>query len=376
MTTWTACVAGTPSAASGQADCAGRLGSALAGNVLGAGMLVVPPIAAGLAGVLAPAAWVIHLLLGAVFSAALGSLALARPAAPASIVGLTGAVLGRRAGTALVAVYLCGFVVGQAALATVAGRFAALCSDAMRSAAALALAVLVIAAATAGCLGGVTLGPGARRIRLLVTLVLAVYGCARPDLFQAAGLVPGTHWPAAALFLLLFAGVGWEGSARLASRAGTQRCLMATVGLGAAMVATVFLGLVLLLGVPGSHGPAALNGPDRIAAGCAVPLLLCYCLTNVAAAAQFARTLGMRGDRTATASVGTGCLMVLLGGAAIGLGPAGLLAGPASATLTGYLLACAACLRGGSAATRLLGGVAAAGLLAVALLLAVGPIMG
>ncbi|HEY5836772.1 hypothetical protein, partial [Streptomyces sp.] len=357
----------------GAADGAGRLGSALAENVLGAGMLVVPPIAAGLAGAFAPAAWAVHLLLGAVFSAALGALALARPAAPASIAGLTGAVLGRRAGTALVAVYLCGFVVGQAALATVAGRLAALVWDATRPAVTLASAALVLAAATAGCLGGVTLGPGARRLRSLVTLALAGYCCARPGLFRAAGLVPDTHWPAAAVFLLLFAGVGWEGSARLAARAGTRRRLMASVGLGASGVAVVFLGLALLLGDPGSHGPAALNGLDHAAAGCAALLLACYCLTNVAAAAQFARTLGVAGDRTATASVGAWCLAVTLGGAALGLGPAGLLAGPASATLTGYLLACAACLRGGATTARLLSALAAAGLLAVGVLLAAGP---
>jgi amino acid efflux transporter len=72
-----------------------RAGIGVAEAVLGAGMILIPPLVATLAGPLTLWAWATHLLGGAVFSALLGLLAFTRTGG-GSIAGVTRTGVGDR----------------------------------------------------------------------------------------------------------------------------------------------------------------------------------------------------------------------------------------------------------------------------------------
>jgi hypothetical protein len=348
------------------ASAALRLGVRLAGSVLGVGMLLVPPVALGLAGTAAPAAWLVHLALGASVAVALGLLARSRPEGSGFIADLTGSVLGTWARHTVLALYLAGFVGGQAAIAVAAGGFATVALGGSNTASVVpVVAGLVLVAATAGAALGVTLGDRGRRVRLAATGVLAFVGCVRPELFVGTGLVPtGDTWFGAAVFLMFFAGVGWETTARLGPDSRGPGEFLAAVVTGVLLFGAVNVGLSWML----QSQPAGNTGTFVRAAALAATMLLgAFCLTNIAAAARFAGRLGLPGGPVA---VGCGCLGVLLVANFAHWGTAELLVVPAAATMAAYLLAMAAAVRGGRTPARLFGAAALLGMIVLAVVLA------
>jgi amino acid efflux transporter len=344
-----------------------RAGFGLAEGVFGAGLLLVPPMVAGLAGAAAPAAWLVHLAVGSAFSLALGLFAHAG-GVPRSIAQVTGAALGRRAGRTVLALYLTGFTVGQAAIALAAGGFAAVGAGSAGTRGAVVAGCLLLAAATAAAALGIRLTDRGRRLRLAVTAALAVYGCARPGWFAAAHLLPDRpHWFAWAVFLAFFAGVGWESSTRIAPGLASRRQVTRAVALGATLVGLGYVGLALLLRARSPTASMAPDGLDRVAALAAAAVLAGYCLTNLPAAGRFALAL-----RPAAAGTPAGAVrppvvpMVLVGTVGIGLvllaatagwTPARLLVGPCLATWAGYLLAMLGTARAGTGPERLVAGL-------------------
>ncbi|WNI14315.1 hypothetical protein [Actinacidiphila sp. ITFR-21] len=362
-----------------------RAGLSVAESVLGAGLLLMPPVAAGLAGRGAPAAWALQLGIGAAFCLALGLLAQARTGA-GSLPDVVGRVLGGRAGDAVTALYLAGFTVGQAAVAQTAARLAAAGLGAEPDHA-LWYALLLPALAAGAAARGLPPSQGWRRVRLAATWAVALCLCARPAALAAAGMLPSggaRHWWAAA-FLLLFAGVGWERVARVAPELTGRRRTAAAVLVAAAAVTAAYLLPVLWL--RGAAAPGTADAPTaagRAAALAAAALLAVYCATNVAAAGTFLTQLARRvrpapekrdpgPDRPGTrparpphratgaaaswaapAVVAAATTAVLAASVPLGWGVPGLLAGPAVATCAAYLLGAAAAVRAGPALGRLL----------------------
>jgi amino acid efflux transporter len=321
-----------------------RRGLGLAEGVLGAGLLLLPPVVAGVAGSAAPAAWGVQLLIGASVAAALGSLAAYRRR-PGSLPELLADVLGPAARRALVAVYLVGFTVGQAALALAAGRLLLAALDVRPAGAAPVLVgVGVLALGAAGA--RLPWGTGARRARLAVVLAVALVGCARPELFGAAGLLdlPGGDRAAVAVFLLFFASVGWESAGR---SPGPGRVLPATA-VALLAVGLVQLSLALLLDTRAATAGTDPGWSLRVVAAAGSVTLTAFVATNLAAASRFATELGAPGGGRTVLGPAVAAACALVAAAAAGWGLTALLLVPSAATCTGYLLGCLAVARGGS----------------------------
>lgn len=363
-------------------------GFGLVEAVLGAGLLIVPPVVAGAAGVSAPAAWLAHLVGGAVFAAVLGLMASAHTGA-GSIAEVTGRALGRWAERVVLLVYLGGFVVGQAAIALAAGGLlaAGLTGGAPVPGAAgfvrLAMpgeavsvhaappgwsvaAVGLLGLAAAGAVAGVRLTDPVRRWRLIVTGVVAVVVCLQPRVLATAGLLPSepSGQFTVAVFLLFFAGVGWEASARLAPPLGDRSRIVGAMVLGAALVAVAYLTLALLLrGRPGPGewpGEPALLG--RVGALAAAVLLTAYCVTNLQAVGRFLAALGGPTGRAGVAAGGVASLASLLTALLSGWRVADVLLVPCLAAWVGYSLAMVAAVRVGSVILRVVASMLLAGL--------------
>ncbi|MBM9504111.1 hypothetical protein [Actinacidiphila acididurans] len=279
-----------------------REGLAVAEGVLGAGLLLMPPVAAGLAGGAAPWAWAFTLGTGTLFCLAIGALALSRTG-PGSLAEVTGRALGPRAEDAVTALYLAGFTVGQAAIALAAWRLAAAGLGTGTGQAAW-WALLVPVLATGFAARGVLPPAGWRRARPAAAWLLAVVLCADPALLSAAGLVPGGghRWWAAA-FLLLFAGVGWERVARIAPGLAGLRRTAAAVLTGALLVTAACLVPALWLRAALPPSPGAPGPVTRTAAVAAALLLATYCATNIEAAGSFLLRLRHRWGRGAAPAV-------------------------------------------------------------------------
>lgn len=323
-------------------------GLGIAEGVLGAGLLVLPPVAAGVAGAGAPAAWVAQLLIGASVAALLGLLA-ARRGTPGGLPDLLGAVLGPAARRLVVAVYLVGFTVGQAALALVAGRllYAAL-GRPPTGAGPLLSGAAVLALGVAG--SRLTWSTAARRIRLAAVLAVALVGCGWPAMYAAAGLLelPGGDRWAVAVFLLFFASVGWESAGR---SPGPGRVLPATA-VALVAVGLAELTLAVLLDARAGVGDTDLILSLRVAAAAGSVTLAAYVSTNLAAVLRFGAELGAptRGSTAVVAALAAAGAMV--GADALGWGVTALLLVPCLATWTAYLLGCVAAGRDGDLVAR------------------------
>jgi hypothetical protein len=334
-----------------------RVGLNLSEAVLGSGMLLVLPIALSLAGRAAPATWLVVLAGGATFSLTFAMLALVRTGA-GSIADVSGAVLGRWARQTVLVVYIGGFTVGQAAIALGAGGFLA---EALHSPGRSVDAVALLVAATTGAVAGVELGGRGRGWRLGVTGVLAALACAHPTLFVGAGLLQLARHRnvGAAAFLLLFAGVGWEVSARLAPSLGSRGRVVWAVALGAGLVTAVYLPLALVLRARTNSGAGP--APRLVALAAAVVLGL-YCLTGIRSAARMVSILGGPDRPWVSLAIGGASVGAVLAALAFDSGVAGLLVVPCLAAWIGYFLATAAIIRGGSPGTRFVGAALLAGL--------------
>lgn len=325
-----------------------QAGRSLAGGVLGAGLLLSAPITAGLAGRLAWLAWLAQLIVGGAFCFAVGRLARFR-GRTGGLAELVATAWGPVGGRLITALYLAGFIAGQAAIAVAAGRligYALGRPDSRILAVGVAIGIVAIAAVAAAV--GLRVPDPARRWRLWLALALGLALCADPILLRGSGLRPGTgqeFWPA--VFLLLFAGVGWERSAALAARLPNTRRLARAVLIGWVMVAAGYLLVGLTAAEAGLGGSSP--WPHRVSvalAAMAALLLASFCATNVEAATGFLGALSPSRPSTRAGRaglVGAVVALILLSTVRTGWQSYQLLAGPATATL---LIYCAALCSG------------------------------
>jgi amino acid efflux transporter len=352
-----------------------RIATQLCAQVLGAGMLVMPPVVAALAGRHSIRTWSAHILLGACISLMLAALVRAR-VRPASLAATVGALLGRRAEQVVDGAFAVAFCFGQAAIAWYAGTclLTGTTGSVPRSGAVgLLLALGVLAVAVLAALGPLSLPAALLRLRPWVAGAVAL-ACA--GMAWAAVPAEGAHTPLApaglsadgaqwlALVLLFFAGVGWEAVTAVPTDAARPGRVAAGVALGAAGVAVVYLGLAtvrqLAVGTSGGsqHSMAA---PLRwVLAIATVAVLSSYCCTNVRTAAGIASRL-LRGRRSTDvhdpakrviAAVGLACGAIACAAAAGDGAVSLLLLGPAAAALIGYGLAAVAAVRRGGPLLR------------------------
>jgi hypothetical protein len=330
-----------------------RAGRRMSAGVLGAGLLLSAPITAGLAGELAWLAWVVHLATGGLFCFAVGLLSrqLAVSGGPADLVGVA---WGAAASRGVIALYFLGFVFGQAAIALAGGQLVAYGigrGGARGSELAVALGIIAVAVVVAIAVRTV---PGrVRSWRLGLTLVAGLAVCADPVLLRGSELLPALDglyfWPA--VFLLLFAGVGWEQSAKLAPGMRNTRELGVAVACAVGLTAAGYL-LVGLTASTSSSAPWQ-SGFSTGLALCAAVLLASYCLTNILAAAGFLGTFTRAGLTARVVAVGGIVAGILLAAYALGARSWQLLAGPAIATWLIYTLTLGSGLRTRSPLLRL-----------------------
>jgi amino acid efflux transporter len=363
----------------------------LSRSVLGAGMVVMPPVVAALAGGHSLLIWSAHILLGGSISLMLAMLVRARVRST-SLAGAVGELLGTWAERAVDGVFAVAFTAGQAAIAW----FAATClltaahgslprpgtEDLL-----LALGILVVAVLAA--LSPLVLPAAVLRVRPwiagAVALACAAWGWPGTPAtgshtpFVPSGLTSdGAQW--LALAALFFAGVGWEAVTGIVPTvAAGPRRTAAGVVLGVVCVAAVYLGLAAVQRLAGGtpDGQDSVSAPLRWAlAGATTVVLISYCLTNVRTAARIASRLHPRGRRTAErgpakaviAAVGAACCAFAWLGDRDGAVPL-LLLGPAAAALIGYALAAAAAVRRGSPLLRCAGATVLLVLLGMAVLM-------
>lgn len=240
----------------------------------------------------------------------------------------------------------------------------------------LLLALGVLAVAVLAALSPLSLPPVVLQLRPCVAgavaLACAAVAWAVPPVGAHTPLAPaglsahGAQW--LALTALFFAGVGWEAVTAAVPDTPTQPGRMtAGVGLGAAAVAVVYLGLATVqhLAVEAwagaQHSVAAPLRWVLAIATAAVPTS--YCFTNVRTTARIALRLH-QGGRGARAQSPAKAVIAIIGVAccAIACGPAGgdgavplLLLGPAAAALLGCSLAAVAAARRGGPLLRCAG---------------------
>ncbi len=366
-----------------------RIATRLAGHVLGAGMLVMPPVVAALAGGDDLLVWSAHILLGTAVSLLLAALVRLR-VGPGSLAGAVGTLLGSWARRTVDGVFALAFTLGQAAIAWFAATCLLTAADGTvpRTGAGTPAAALgVLGAAVIAALSPLTFPAAVLRLRPWVAgaVALACAACAWPAAPAGAGtpLAPSGFSHGAAVWLaltaLFFAGVGWEGVTdvvpAVAARAGRTA---AGVALGAGAVALVYLGLATVRRLAdASAGQDTVSAPLRWAFALATAVVLAsYCCTNVRTAARIAArawrsesdSAGHGGDGAAqgpepapakalVAAVGLVCCAFACAGAAGSGAVPLLLLGPAAAALTGYGLAAAAAVRRGGPALRGAGAV-------------------
>ncbi|MFF2808827.1 amino acid:polyamine antiporter [Streptomyces sp. NPDC058000] len=357
-----------------------EIATRLSGGVLGAGMLIMPPVVAALTGGHSLRVWSAHILLGGSVSLLLAMLVRGR-VRPTSLAGTVGALLGSWAERAVNGAFAIAFTAGQAAIAWFAASCLLTAADGSLprpGTDGLLLALGLLAAAVFAALGPLSLPAVVLRLRPWVTGALAL-ACAAwgwpavPAVGSHTPLAPpglsagGAQW--LALAALFFAGVGWEAVTAVApvATAGRRRTA-AGVALGAASVAVVYLGLAtvqrLAAGAPAAQD--AVSAPLRwVFAVATAVVLTSYCFTNVRTAARIAARLrpaergpseqspSERGPAKAViASVGASCCFFACAGAAWDGAVPLLLLGPAAAALIGYGLAAVAAVRCGGPLLR------------------------
>jgi hypothetical protein len=327
----------------------------LAAGVVGVGALFLPWLAVARYGTISVAAWVFHLVVGALLVTALG--ARAEPARTPQP-GLLAVAL-----RAVPRYYLLGVSVGQAVVASVAGGFLATAAGVSASWAVSALAVLVPAAAS-GATGrrGPEWTPYAMLAVIVVVAAIAATGggiAAGPSSVTGAGK---------AAFVMLFAFVGWEGAARLR---GTRAGLLLA---GAGLVGLVYVGLALFAagaagragaGEPGLPFPLAPFGHDALGRGvaavagvvCAVACARNFALVKVLGGAEFPRLKSPMWMVVPAAAAASGVLLLDAGWVRL----EDLLSVPNAMALAVFGTAAAGAFATGRPATRLAAGAALLG---------------
>ncbi|MEU7560407.1 amino acid:polyamine antiporter [Streptomyces eurythermus] len=346
-------------------------------GVLGAGMLVMPPVVAALARDHSLLVWCAHLLLGGSVSLMLAALVRTR-VGPMPLAGAVGALLGTWAERAVDAAFAVAFTAGQAAIAWFTATCLLAAADGAPprpGAAGLPLALGILVVAVAAALSPLTFPAAVLRVRPWAAGTVAL-GCVLwggpgiPEQGAHSALAPpelsphGAEW--LALATLFFAGVGWEAvTGVVPATASGARGTALGVCLGIAGVAAVHLGLAAVQRYAGAvpAAPGASAAPLRWTLAVATAIVLTsYCVTNVRTAARIAsrlypggrRTTGRGPARALVAAVGAACCAFARAGAGDGAVPL-LLLGPAAAAVIGYALGAAAAVRRGGPVLRCAG---------------------
>ena len=354
------------------------------GALLGPSLLLLPGLAAALAGPASILAWVGLLglsgLLAIVFSA-LGT----RISAAGGPVGYATAAFGPRAGRAVGWCFLGGVILGAPVVCLVGGRYVAVLLGGGRAisigaAVVLLLLVLVLTMSGARAGGSVQLV----LIGLLVALVIvAVLGSAPAEhLSNWTPFAPhGITSIGSAASTLMLSFVGWESIAPLTRKLRDPgRQLPRVIGIAFAVTALIYLALaVATIGVlgPQAGGDTPLsallhvaigNAGPAIAAVCAVVVTLATTNAYLAGAAELAAALRGRAGRGHGLQLGIGVVgLLMLGSAALGwTDTAALVTIPTTLFLLVYLgctAAAARILSGGARVAAVISCVAVGGVL-------------
>ena len=281
------------------------------GALLGPGLLLLPGLAAGIAGPASVLAWAGLLLVSGLFALVFTALGTRLPGG-GGVIAYAAAGLGVRAGRAVGWSFLTAVVLGAPVVCMIGAGYVTALTGGGRMMTALVAAVL-LACVTALTLAGARIGTAVQL--MLVGLLLAVIVTA------VAGSLPAAraaHWTpfaphgwtaiggAASVLMLSF--VGWEAAAPLTTRfADPARQLPRVIGIALAVTSVLYLGLaVATIGVLGSGGAngaplAALlrdaTGPAGTAVAAVAAVLLTLGAVNayVSGAAEMTRELIRRG---------------------------------------------------------------------------------
>lgn len=283
------------------------------GALLGPSLLLLPGLAARIAGPASVLAWVGLLALSALFAVLFSALGTRLPSA-SGVAGYVAAGLGRRAGAAVGWCFLAGVVtaapfvclVGAGYVTTVTGG-----GRLVRAGIAAALLLVVLLLALVGLRIGIVLQLVLVAL-LVVVIAIAVAGSAPAA--QAANWAPfaphgwGAVGTAAAALMMSF--VGWEAVAPLTTRfSDPARQLPRVIAIAFVATAVIYLGLaaatVSVLGANAGEVPlagllAAAVGPlgHSVAAVAAIVLTLGTTNAYLSGAAEMAADLtGRRGGR-------------------------------------------------------------------------------
>lgn len=248
------------------------------GALLGPGLLMLPGLAAGMAGPASVLAWVGLLVISALFAVVFTALGSRMPDG-GGVVAYATAGLGPRVGRAVGRCFLTGVVLGAPVVCMIGAGYVTSLLGGGRGTTALVAALLLI------CVMGVTLA-GARTGTtvqmimiglLLAVIVVAVAGSAHAA--RAANWTPfAPHgWSAvgSAASVLMLSFVGWEAVAPLTRHlANPRRSLPRITAVAFAVTATVYLALATtVVAVLGGRAPGAVPvaGLLRVAVGAAGP---------------------------------------------------------------------------------------------------------
>ncbi|MFI7588850.1 APC family permease [Spongisporangium articulatum] len=257
-----------------------RAAALTVGALLGPSLLVVPGLAAAVAGPASLLGWSALLALSGLLAwvfAVLGSRV--RATGGSGVADYAAAGLGPRGGRAVGWAFLVGVVLGAPFVSLAGGSYVAAATGGGRDTALLAAGGLLLTAA------GLT-SAGARQSSavqlvlvavLLVVIVVAVVGSApRLSLENWTPFAPhGTGSIARSSVVLMLSFVGWEVSASVAAQLRDPRRLPRVLGLAFAVTTVLYLGLaVSVVGVLGPRGGAtALSGLLDVAVGRAGPVV-------------------------------------------------------------------------------------------------------
>ena len=250
------------------------------GALLGPGLLMLPGLAAGIAGPASVLAWAGLLGVSGLFALVFTALGTRFPGG-GGVIAYTAAGLGPRAGRAAGRCFLTAVVLGAPVVCLIGAGYVTALTGGGRGATAL-VAALLLAGVTVLTTAGARAGTAVQMV--LVGLLLAVIAAA------VAGSLPSAraaHWTpfaphgwaavgsAASVLMLSF--VGWEAAAPLTRRlADPARSLPRITAAAFAVTTVVYLALaatvIAVLG-PRADGPVPVADLLRVAAGAAGPAI-------------------------------------------------------------------------------------------------------
>jgi len=239
------------------------------GALLGPGLLMLPGLAAGMAGPASVLAWVGLLAISALFAVVFTALGTRMPGG-GGVIAYAAAGLGPRVGRAVGRCFLTGVVLGAPVVCMIGAGYVTSLIGGGRVMTAL-VAALLLACVLGLTLAGARTGTTVQMILvglLLAVIVVAVAGSAHAS--RVANWTPfAPHgWSAvgSAASVLMLSFVGWEAVAPLTPRlANPRRSLPRITAAAFAVTAAVYLALATTLVAVGAAGP-------WIAAGAAVLL--------------------------------------------------------------------------------------------------------